>query len=248
MANQTVIHRAFAPLKALTPGFLWKPVRCLATSVLTPLWFSYRTGHWRSSFRMAAVDRHGEPLPWYTYPCIHFLAGRDFRDLTVLEFGAGQSTIWWGRRAARVVAFEGDTDWYKQLLPRVGDNVRLFPASMDSAEACGESVRRAVREHGLGPFDVVVIDGLHRYGMIRPALELRSPGGVVIVDNAEGYDMHAGFAGSGLERVDFYGHAPGVLLPHCTSIFFAPFASMCPSRRQTKSATMSTRSVQLARK
>src|SRR5947207_2919580 len=113
----TVIQRSFAPFKTFLPGVVWKPIRALATAVLTPLWFSYKTGHCRSSFKMAAVNRRGEPLPWYTYPCIHFLEFRDFRDKTVLEFGAGQSTLWWSQRAAQVVAFEGDPAWHDELKP-----------------------------------------------------------------------------------------------------------------------------------
>jgi hypothetical protein len=32
--------------------------------------------------------------------------------------------------------------------------------------------------------------------------------------------FYSGFRDSGLSRVDFYGNAPGVVLPHCTSIYF----------------------------
>ena len=71
-------------------------------------------------------------------------------DEVDLEFGAGQSTLWWGKRAARVVAFEGDADWFKQLKPRVGDNVRLLPVSMDSAEACAARISECWVDGGSG--------------------------------------------------------------------------------------------------
>lgn len=217
----TFLKRLFASFKNYVPGIVWKPIRSLATAILTPLWFSIRTGHFRSSFKMAAVDRHGQALPWYTYPCMYFLECRDFHDKKVLEFGAGQSTLWWARRAAEVVSFEGDPLWHDQLKPRLSKNVQLFLVPMESPAACLEAVRRIIRQQQLGSFDVIVIDGLYRTELIEDALDLRSDGGVIIADNSEGYGIRDGFAASGLERVDFYGHAPGVVLPHCTSIFFS---------------------------
>lgn len=69
-------------------------------------------------------------------------------------------------------------------------------------------------------YDVIIIDGLFRYEMIEIALPLMKDDGMIICDNAEGYGFYEGFKESGLNRVDFFGNAPGVLLPHVTSIFF----------------------------
>ena len=71
-------------------------------------------------------------------------------------------------------------------------------------------------------FDVIVIDGLYRNAMIDIACDYLSDIGIIICDNAEGYGFYESFRSRGMNRVDFYGLAPGIILPHCTSIYFTP--------------------------
>ena len=171
---------------------------------------------------MAAVSRSGAPLPWYTYPCIDFLKYRSYEDRTIIEFGAGQSTLWWAQRAKHVVAFEGDELWYQTLKVIVPSNVELYLVPIDSPLACVEAINR-ILSFQLNPrFDIAVIDGLWRYQMIAIAARLMKDTGVIICDNAEGYGFYEGFKERNFHRVDFFGNAPGVVLPHCTSIFFRP--------------------------
>src|SRR4051812_13882826 len=109
----TRIQRSFSPFKTYLPKWAWQPIRALTTALCTPMLFSYQSGHFLSSLRMMAVAKNGAPLPWYSYPCIEFLKHRDYRDKVVLEFGGGQSTLWWAQRARRVVTLEGDQQWYE---------------------------------------------------------------------------------------------------------------------------------------
>jgi len=217
---QAWIQRAFAPLKANLPRWLSDPIRSLATALLTPLMFSWRSGHFRSSFARAAVTRRGAPLPWYTYPAIDLLKHRSYAGRSVLEFGAGQSTLWWAERAARVVAFEGDADWHARLVARRPTNVELHLVTMADAEACAAAVRAGLAAAPAARFDVVVIDGLWRYAMIAIAAEVVAPDGVIICDNAERYGFREGFLDRGFQRVDLFGYAPGCVLPSCTSVYF----------------------------
>jgi len=89
----TRIQALFAPIKRWTPSFVWSPLRALSTALVTPVIFAVATGHFKSSIRRRAVTRGGQPIPWYTYPCIDFLATRKLADLRILEAGAGQSTL-----------------------------------------------------------------------------------------------------------------------------------------------------------
>lgn len=216
----------FAPLKKLLPVSLWKPLRGVGTALLAPALSAYRSGHLRSSLQAMAVWRNGQPIPWYTYPCIELLFARAqsglFRKRRVLEFGAGQSTLWWAGQAAEVVALEAPGSWYERLRRKVPANVRLIEAAAHSAEACVAAAEVALAD--AGQFDVVVIDGLWRSELIAVALHHLAPGGAILCDNAEGYGIHEGFlahsAGRQLLRADFFGQAPGVIWPHCTSIYF----------------------------
>lgn len=181
---------------------------------------------------MEAVSRSGDPLPWYTYPCIDFLKYRHFEDKTVLEFGVGQSTLWWGQRAKRVVGFEGDAAWHQKLKTRVSDNVELHLVPIDSPSSCVDAINRILSIQTDRRFDVIVIDGLWRQEIIDIAAVAVADSGFILCDNAEGYGFYEKFRDRDFYRVDFFGNAPGVLLPHCTSIFFRPgsfvFDPKCP--------------------
>src|SRR4051812_3930217 len=70
------------------------------------------TGNFRSAREGMAVDQQGRPLPWYTYPMIDYLNQLDFSEKSVFEFGAGNSTLYWARRAKSVTSIEHDVKWY----------------------------------------------------------------------------------------------------------------------------------------
>jgi hypothetical protein len=171
--------------------------------------------------RSAALDKHGNPLPWYTYPVIDFLGAKDFSTKAVLEFGAGQSTLWWAKRAKRVVSFESDPEWFTYVKSGLPANADVFLISKDLT---------GFDDHLSGSkFDVIIIDAFDRFKAASRSIELLQEEGAILLDNSEGYwggeatkeypilDL---FRGAGFSRVDFYGYAPGVILPHCTSLFF----------------------------
>lgn len=217
---QTIIQKAFAPVKKYLPKWLANAIRSVATAFLTPIMFSYRTGHFLSSIRMIAVSKNGHALPWYTYPSIDFLKFRSFEDKTVLEFGGGQSTLWWAKRAQRVISLEGDEDWYNKIKKRAPGNVELHYVSMESRNNNVVQVSQILSSYSQKKYDVIIIDGLYRNDMIDISCAMLAKNGIIICDNAEGYGFYDAFKSRGLSRVDFYGNAPGVVLPHCTSIFF----------------------------
>lgn len=214
-----LIQKVYASFKRLLPTALSKPLRALMTALLTPAYFSWLTGHWQSALRGKPLNRAGAPIPWYTYPAIQLVENKDYRGRTVAEFGAGNSTLWWAQQAAQVVAFEEDEQWFNYLKSRVPANVELHHLPVDLT---GIDTKLGDRR-----FDVVIVDGLDRFKAVVVARRILKPGGLIIVDNAEGYWGAEGtypimdfMRAEGFQRLDLYGFAPGVLLPHCTSIFW----------------------------
>ena len=169
---------------------------------------------------MTAITRDGEPLPWYTYSIIDFLKYRNFDSKSILEFGGGQSTLFWAKRASRVVTLEGDKSWYLKIKKEMPYNVHLHYVSMENKFINVAQVNSVLQSEDRQTYDVIVIDGLYRDEMIKIALRLMAEDGIIICDNSEGYGFYDGFKETSLKRVDFFGNAPGVVLPHCTSIFF----------------------------
>jgi hypothetical protein len=217
---QTWIQKAFGPLRRGLPAFFTNIIRSTVTAGFTPFFHYYRSGHFRSSFAMRAVDRYGRPLPWYSYPCIDFLKRQSFTDRHVLEFGAGQSTYWWASVAASVIALDADEKWFKEVQSKAPLNATVHFAPSPDADTCVSNVKQIMAGHTDKRFDVIVIDGLYRAEMIDIAIPFLTQNGAIICDNSEGYGIYEGFQGNGFQRVDFYGASPGNVLRSCTSIFF----------------------------
>jgi hypothetical protein len=209
-------HTIFRPVKRAAPR-LSAQLRRVGSAILGPLHFAALTGHARSAWASRAVDSRGSPIPWYTYPAIDFLESICFADRTVLEFGAGQSTVWWSSRAASVVSIEGDSAWREDLRARMSTRVELH----DDRDIPGSIAGRR--------FDVVVVDGLDRLHCARLAIGAVTDDGAIVVDNSEcdwgtagTYPIIALLRDAGFSRVDFHGWSPGVIARSCTSVFFRP--------------------------
>lgn len=218
--HKTLIQRAFAPLKKLLPAFLHKPIRSVSTAVLTPLRFSFTSGHFKSSLLNKAVDSKGNSIPWYSYPAYDFLRNKDFSTKNILEFGSGQSTNWWSVRANSIKSFEENYEWYKKINRDKGDNVTLIYADDSDRDKCLNFIHENLK--GDNFYDLVIIDGLFRHELCKIALDKLAKNGCIICDNSEGggYYFQKAFLGKGFKRIDFHGFSPGVVLKQSTSFFF----------------------------
>lgn len=164
------------------------------------------------------VDRNGEPLPWFTYSSLAFLASRVKPDMSVFEYGSGNSTLWWSKRVARVVACEHHDEWYNYLKSRLSANVEYIHQPL---EIGGDYCRTILRFDE--SFDIVVIDGRDRVNCAKAALPKLHERGVIVWDNtdrqkyADGCDF---LASKGFRRLDFEGIGPAKNNGWRTSVFY----------------------------
>jgi len=217
---KTVLQSVFAPAKKYLPGVIWSPMRAVATAVITPIRFSLKTGHWKSSLRASASGVDGSPIPWYTYPATDFLEQRDFSGRDVLEFGGGQSTLWWSKRARSVLTIEEDVDWFTSLRSRIGSNVRLYHVPADRKTRSVAAVKAVLDANPVSKFDVIIIDGHLRRELTSLAFDYLAASGALLIDNAEGFGIYHALKQRDCRRIDFFGFAPGVVMRHCTSLVF----------------------------
>jgi len=217
-----LVHRIFAPLKRILPYPMARSIRSIATALLTPVYFSTRSGHFGSSLRSKAIDKQGHAIPWYTCPAIELLRNRDFSGRTVLEFGSGQWTIWWSKHASYVVSFEENREWYERVSRQIPSNVSLIhDPDIKLARFNGHISDQE--------FDVVIVDGFDRFAVVQRGLRVLKTDGIVILDNCDGHWSSDGSASypildplmsAGMMRVDLFGHSPGTIIVSCSSIFW----------------------------
>jgi hypothetical protein len=70
----------------------------------------------------------GVPQPWFTHAALDEIQTWDLEDQTVLEYGGGFSTLWWGHKCKRVFTIETDLEWISRIRDRLGSgsNVTIF--------------------------------------------------------------------------------------------------------------------------
>ncbi|MEO7478181.1 MAG: hypothetical protein ABIT64_03000 [Lysobacteraceae bacterium] len=162
-----------------------------------------------------ARDTDGRPTPWFTYPAIRLLDDRVQREWRVLEFGAGMGTLWWNVRVREVVAVEHDDAWAMQVSTQC--NARVLRTDGSSADVY---VQPAL---GSGPYDVVIVDGLHRNKCLVAAPGLLSETGVVVLDDAQREEYGPGVTALralGFRSLELHGPQPVSKHPGCTAILY----------------------------
>jgi predicted O-methyltransferase YrrM len=125
--------------------------------------------------------------PWLVPASIGWLRRRIRSEWSILELGAGRSTAWFARRAARVISLEDDEQWHSWT------RVRLDEAGLTNADLRLRPVEEFPREVGSLPddaFDLVVVDFLEaptvtRIACLHPAMEKVRPGGCLLLDDSD---------------------------------------------------------------
>jgi predicted O-methyltransferase YrrM len=149
-------------------------------------WLHYPAAWWRAR-RGITPER-----PWIVPAAIGWLRRRIRSDWSILELGAGRSTIWFARRAGRVLSFEDNDFWVGRTRARLRDE------GLVSAEvrALGvEQLPGAIGELPDASFDLVVVDFLEspeatRVDALPAAMEKVRPGRLLLLDDSDrpGYD------------------------------------------------------------
>lgn len=172
-------------------------------------------GHPLSESLGLSVDQDGRPLPWLTYPFLDFLAGWNTSAWNVVEFGSGQSTLFWAAQAARVVSYEHNETWLEKMR-------RVVPANVDlrrftSLEALDQLY--ALHEKP----DLVLIDGWERESCVRACLTTFGPEPLYVLDNSERHESITRlFVDRGCVEIRFTGFGPVNNYDWCTSLYVTP--------------------------
>jgi hypothetical protein len=164
------------------------------------------------------VDQTGKPLPWVTYPFIHFIAGRLQKSFEVFEFGSGNSTLYYAYKVTGVDSVENNEFWYDKIKSSMPSNVNLFYCELVYG---GEYCKYALTTNK--QYDMIIVDGRDRVNCCINNLVALKPTGVVILDDSEREQYAPGInflKESGFKQIDFWGTAPTVNYLKCTSVFY----------------------------
>ena len=142
--------------------------------------------HYPAAWYRAKYGRTPE-RPWIVPAAIGWLRRRIRRDWSVLELGAGRSTVWFARRAGRVLSFEDNGFWVghtRERLSQLGlENVELRQLPV-------EEFARELRALPEASFDLVVLDFLEspdvtRVDVLTSAVKRLRLGGLLLFDDSD---------------------------------------------------------------
>jgi SAM-dependent methyltransferase len=125
--------------------------------------------------------------PWIVPAAIGWLRRRTRSDWSILELGSGRSTVWFARRAGRVLSFEDDEYWYGRTRDRLGE---LGLGNVDFRLMAIEDLPSEVEALPDDAFDLVVVDFLEaptvtRIDVVKPAMKKVRPGGYLLLDDSD---------------------------------------------------------------
>ena len=214
-----VMHRHSLFLDEATPEQLNKSLRAWRI-------IKREYGYLRSLTENQCVNAGGEPIPWYTYPAIEQISKWDFSDCDILEYGCGNSTLWWAKQARSVTSIESAPEWYERVASKLPDNCEVILSPLDEDKEGLQQLNGYLETiDDLGFFDVIIIDGVNipggRLACTERALSHLKPGGLFIIDNSDWLPLTCQkMRDEGFFEIDFFGLGPLNDTAETTSLFF----------------------------
>lgn len=165
-----------------------------------------------------AVDAHNQPIPWVTYSFIDFIKDRLNKNLSVFEYGSGNSTLFYAKHVKRVVSVEHDEAWYQKIVNQKAPNAEMIFTKL---ETNGEYSQKAKL---LGEkFEVIIVDGRDRVNCCKHSISALTENGVLVLDDSERevYEEARTFLKrEGFKELSFSGISPGLFYNKATSVFY----------------------------
>lgn len=191
-----------------------------------------------NKFRTSSEGTLHFQIPWLVFGSIDFLEDWLQKDMKMLEYGSGGSTLFFAKRVDTVYSVEHDPEWFtitKSAIKAAGiknvDYNLLEPTSDEDYfnknvlvnEDClstrseykmknFSNYVRSINPFQDGYFDLVIVDGRARQSCIAYSIPKIKKGGILLLDNAEReFYLQTNPEMKETEkwkRLDFIGHFP----------------------------------------
>jgi hypothetical protein len=175
-------------------------------------------GWFRAFDNQQAVDGDGQPIPWVTYSFIDFIKLRLTKDLSIFEYGSGNSTLFYAKNTRRVVSVEHDDAWFRKIVNQKADNAEMIFCKLDLT---GEYSRKAASLDE--KFDIIIVDGRDRVNCCKHSVNGLSDKGVIVLDDSERKNYNEArvfLKEKGFKELSFSGISPGLFYEKATSVFY----------------------------
>lgn len=145
-----------------------------------------------------------------------FIEGRLNKELSLFEYGAGNSTFFFAKQVKTVRSIENNEEWYAKIKGNLPTNVDI------SFVPLGDKAYQEAILHENSDFDIVLVDGRERVACLKNAMQKLSNKGVIILDDAEREKYKEAFEymkAKGFRHIPFSGIAIGAIHDKSTVVF-----------------------------
>lgn len=188
--------------------------------------YALRQNGWYSSRRSRQSKSFVNPIPWMTYASIDFLGQSVSIKSRVLEFGSGNSTIWWLSRGNSVVSLETNLGWSEKVRSQIVEGGWEDRSELRLVSKISPLELSKFQD---ASFDLIVNDGDgDRVEIIEQIQRLLTPKGILVWDNSDRTEYADGkklLLSAGFHELKFTGMGPINAYGWITSIFYKNFGS-----------------------
>ncbi len=174
---------------------------------------------WFNSFRAhLPLDENNQPLPWLTYSFIEFIKKYLRPDMSLLEFGSGNSSLFYSKYIREVVAVEHNKEWYDSMSAQAPHNCTIIYKELEYGQDYSKTATSLDKI-----FDVIVVDGRDRANCIIHSEQYVAENGILVLDDAERpeySDARNFLQERGYNCIEFWGIAPHYFHSKCTAVYF----------------------------
>ena len=131
-------------------------------------------------------------FPWINYAIIQFLHHFLLKDMKVLEFGSGGSSIFFIKRGVKLISIEHEPRWLNDARIRLtSSKIRNWETHLISSKLATNGIPTSqdylnpIRKIPDSSIDLVLVDGRHRVDCVKHSLSKVKPNGYIILDNSD---------------------------------------------------------------
>jgi hypothetical protein len=165
------------------------------------------------SANLGSPIKNSLPFPLLTYPFMDFFESHDISDFLLIEFGSGNSTLYFEKKFKKVISFETNTDWHQKIKLELKNTEYHLIEPLDLEEGNYEINLKNEKIFAL------IDAACNRYKITKNLLKKVKPN-YIILDNAEWYRNTANLIVSeGYFEVPFWGYKNTEHWESCTTFF-----------------------------
>ncbi len=142
-------------------------------------------------------------FPWYNKPLIAFLEAFLNSEMKVFEYGAGNSTLYYSQKVAKVFSVETRKEWIDFVLKnKTKENIEIKLSNNL------EFFSNEIENFSEKKFDVIIVDSRDRAKCLSISTSFLQNNGIIILDNSERQNLELprqNMKDLGFEEKIFYG-------------------------------------------